>query len=290
MNNKGKVAVFFVILLLILSLGATGFYYISFEKERRMRVELEGQLSSAQDDKKAIEIELNEISEEKASLETKIEENKGFISKLNDKLAAEIKTKELLKHEQGGLLKKITEITEGKRSMQEVLDEKLQEITALQNKLDAAISEKTGLSQESEDLSFLKEDAVDLERIVVAPTISEAPRQGIGQEVENEVVEVDEEPGEMPEETPRIELEKEAKRPAISCEVMLINREYNFLVLSVGEVDGVKEGDVFEIYRADTSLGQVRIEKVHERMSAANFLPDLFIAQVSEGDKAERLD
>ena len=61
MSNRSKIAVFFVILLLFLSLGATGFYYLSFSKEKERSQELAQQLSQVQDQQKKIEIKLKQI-------------------------------------------------------------------------------------------------------------------------------------------------------------------------------------------------------------------------------------
>ena len=60
MNNRGgsKIAVFFVILLLSLSLGATGFYYLSFFNEKKRSQEIEKQLIQSRDEQKKIEIKL----------------------------------------------------------------------------------------------------------------------------------------------------------------------------------------------------------------------------------------
>ncbi|MFC1646502.1 hypothetical protein ACFL2Y_04935 [Candidatus Omnitrophota bacterium] len=288
MNNEAKTSVIFVILLLLLSLGATSFYYISYEKEKEKSNELAQRLNLAQEEKEKIGQKLRRINDEKISLESKIKENQNLIAKLNDKLTQEIEGKELLKQEQEGLRNKIIEISQERKNVQEALDEKLKEIVMLQNKLDDVVSQRVELEDKIagsppmvetlslEESPTIEEDepesgdVVDLEKIVVASISAEV----IEEEVEEEVVEVEEEP----------------KRPTVSGEVLLINKEYSFIVINVGAVNGVEEGDAFEISHIGIPLGQVRIEKVHERMSAANLLPGLNIRQVKEGDTANRID
>ena len=263
MNNRANISIILVILLLLLSLGATSFYYMSFEKEKKKSRELVEQLDLAKEKKERIEIQLKKINKEKISKETKIKENQELISKLNDKLVQEIKAKELLKTEQDALRNKIIEISQEKKSIQVALDEKLGEIAKLQTQLDTAISEKDELEEEIAELPPAEEGTVDLEKIVITPLDFKDTEE---------------------------EIKEEPKRPLLSSQVLLINQEYSFLVLNVGQGKGAQVGDVFEVFHGDTSLGRVQIEKAHERMSAANFLPGFNISQVNEGDIANRID
>lgn len=247
---------------------------MSFEKEKKKSRELVEQLDLAKEKKERIEIQLKKINKEKISKETKIKENQELISKLNDKLVQEIKAKELLKTEQDALRNKIIEISQEKKSIQVALDEKLGEIAKLQTQLDTAISEKDELEEEIAELPPAEEGTVDLEKIVITPLDFKDTEEEIKEEIKEEIVEVKEEP----------------KRPLLSSQVLLINQEYSFLVLNVGQGKGAQVGDVFEVFHGDTSLGRVQIEKAHERMSAANFLPGFNISQVNEGDIANRID
>ena len=247
---------------------------MSFEKEKKKSRELVEQLDLAKEKKERIEIQLKKINKEKISKETKIKENQELISKLNDKLVQEIKAKELLKTEQEALRNKIIEISQEKKSIQVALDEKLGEIAKLQTQLDTAISEKDELEEEIAELPPAEEGTVDLEKIVITPLDFKDTEEEIKEEIKEEIVEVKEEP----------------KRPLLSSQVLLINQEYSFLVLNVGQGKGAQVGDVFEVFHGDTSLGRVQIEKAHERMSAANFLPGFNISQVNEGDIANRID
>ncbi len=285
MNNQAKTSVVFVILLLILSLVTTSFYYVSFEKEKKKRMDIEEQLNVAKDEKEAIQIKLKNISDEKGALESKVKENQSLISKLNDKLAQEIKTKELLRNEQETLRNKIVELSQDKNSFQEILDEKLQEIADLHSKLEMVASQKEDLQEkEAEEISEVRDEpvaeaAVDLEKIVVTPMVVDVVEEQIREEAAVE---------ELMKQT--VEVKQEAQKQSLSMEVLLINREYSFLVVNAGEDKGVKVDDIFEVFHNHVSLGRVKVEKVHERMSAANFLPGFDIDRVGEGDAANKVD
>ncbi len=67
---------------------------------------------------------------------------------------------------------------------------------------------------------------------------------------------------------------------------MVVNKDYNFVVLNVGGKDGIAVGDVFSLFHNNKPIGDVSVEKVHEAMAAAGFLNTETKDKVSEGDKA----
>ena len=66
---------------------------------------------------------------------------------------------------------------------------------------------------------------------------------------------------------------------------MVLNKEYNFAVINLGSTDGVNIGDLFSVYHNDKYIGDVKIEKVHDSMSAAGFESTAIKDNISEGDK-----
>ena len=64
-----------------------------------------------------------------------------------------------------------------------------------------------------------------------------------------------------------------------------INKEYNFAVLSFGSRDGINVGDLFSVYHNGNYIGDLRIEKLHDSMSAANFVTPDLKDKIAEGDK-----
>jgi hypothetical protein len=81
----------------------------------------------------------------------------------------------------------------------------------------------------------------------------------------------------MPGKTPQI-LGLEGK-------VLVINKEYNFVVINLGAKDGVAVGDEFSIFHINKFVGDVKIEKVHESMAAAGFQTSDLKDSITEGDK-----
>lgn len=262
MKEKLKLSVFFVILLLLVSLGSATFYYNSYETQKKLSKSLEAELNSVKEQRDNILKQLDALNKEKIVLQTKIKDNDRIVSDLNDKLEKEIQAKDLLADEQKGLADKIEEIDRENKKLGETLNDKLQELKELQTKLDAAVSEKNELEKKVADLSTPKNSPENLDKIVVTPL---GPEAGIKEEA------------------------KEQKQP-LSSTVLLINREYGFLVLDIGKPSGVESGDEFEVFHENASIGKVKIEKIHDTMSAANFLEGFKIDQVSERDIANRIN
>jgi predicted nuclease with TOPRIM domain len=67
--------------------------------------------------------------------------------------------------------------------------------------------------------------------------------------------------------------------------VLVVNKEYNFMVINLGSRDGVSANDIFSIYHNNNYIGDVKVSKAHDAMSAADFLSSATKDQVSEGDR-----
>jgi len=71
--------------------------------------------------------------------------------------------------------------------------------------------------------------------------------------------------------------------------VVTVNRGFNFVVVSLGVPDKVQPGDTFHIKRGDTMVGEVQIEKVYDRFSAATILKEAENQSIEEGDSVLRV-
>ncbi len=66
--------------------------------------------------------------------------------------------------------------------------------------------------------------------------------------------------------------------------VIVVNKPYNFIVISLGSRDNIMQGLVFTVFQKDKPIGDIVIEKVEESMSVASFLDDAVKNKVKEGD------
>ncbi|MBU2541019.1 MAG: hypothetical protein KJ593_03860 [Candidatus Omnitrophica bacterium] len=85
-----------------------------------------------------------------------------------------------------------------------------------------------------------------------------------------------------------IDLEKIVVKPLLEGKIVNIDRKYKFLIIDRGEQNNVEVGDIFICFLDDREIGQVKVEKVYESLSAANFLPDLQFQYLKQGAKVVR--
>ena len=72
-------------------------------------------------------------------------------------------------------------------------------------------------------------------------------------------------------------------------QVVVINREYDFIVMNLGKNHGVSVGQEFQVARGGEVLGRVKVEKVYDELSAAAILPDSKKNNMKEGDSVRAL-
>jgi len=88
------------------------------------------------------------------------------------------------------------------------------------------------------------------------------------------------------EEFEKIRQEVMVRDDSLEGEILVVNRAFNFVVVSLGKADGVKEGDRFSIYDNENHLGEVEVETVRKTISAASGGRGLDAYKIRTGNKA----
>lgn len=262
MNNQAKALTPLLIVLILISLGLAGGGFYLLQKERVKNLALQRELQEAEVKYKKAEAELDVTKRRLPELETQLSEAKSKFETLNSELQQEKTTHQesLAKLEQlqseleqqsgtkSDLEKKLTQAQEDT----EKLIVRLQELNSQKSTLEARIKELEGQAKAEPSSS----QGVELGKIVVAPESSGQPAQ-----------------------------QKEAPLSGLEGKILVVNKEYNFVVSNLGSKDGVKVGDIFSVFHKNNPLGDVKVEKVHESMSAAGFVTENIKDKVNEGDK-----
>ena len=71
---------------------------------------------------------------------------------------------------------------------------------------------------------------------------------------------------------------------AVQGQVIVVNREYDFVVINMGRNQGLAVGEEFQIVRGERVMGRVKVEKIYDELSAAAILPDTDKDAIREGD------
>jgi len=76
---------------------------------------------------------------------------------------------------------------------------------------------------------------------------------------------------------------------AASGQVVVVNREYDFIVMNLGKNHGLSVGQEFQVVRGNEVLGRVKVEKVYDELAAAAILPESQKDNIREGDSVKAL-
>jgi hypothetical protein len=73
--------------------------------------------------------------------------------------------------------------------------------------------------------------------------------------------------------------------PALEGKVLVVNKEYDFAVINLGSRDGLNPDEMLSVYQQGDYIGDIRIEKTQETMSACGFVSRKIKDNIREGDK-----
>lgn len=280
MGDRAKGPFILLVILLVIAAAAAFLGFIALQKEKEINVilteenkELEVKKRSAErqaaDLKKQVEGLNQEIGQQKA----KLQDYENKISQINNELGSERQAKESALSEVSSIREASESVRKDKAALEKQLSSAQEELYSIRNQLTSLEEVKKELEQRLEPKAKgaeskavvepdvkagkVKAEEVQLEKIVVAPNTQEAPAA------------------------------LSASAP-LEGKVLVVNREYDFIVINLGQKDGVNLGDAFEVLRKDKSLGQAKVEEVRDTMSVATPGTKDMIKQIKEDDKVTR--
>jgi len=200
---------------------------------------------------------------------------------LEDKLAATLKDKRRLENEKKEIQLRIVDI-EAKmeevssqvreeknknRLMSDDLSAREREIARLKEGLEKEKKERRNISKRLEDLKL------DYEKVR-----TESSR------IRNEKVRLEKRLFDLKERS--VDLDTIVVRPTepLRGTVLVVNRDYSFVVTDLGKDDGIKKGMIFEIRDGTRFLGTAEIDRIYDTMSSATLMPDGKINSVKKGN------
>lgn len=229
--------------------------------------------------------------EKRLTLEKKLEELKEEKTKLTRDLDEAITIKNDLEVKLGGLEEKTKflegQLQEEKKSREMTysqLESEKKESRRLVDELMRLKEEKEqvvlGLANAKGECEVLK---VQLSNIQLAKEVLETKLKEavLKKEVELEKIVVRPEA----QQTPEVAKIESAKTQEVKGEVLVVNKKFDFVVVSLGENAGMKPGMTLGVYRNGKFLTTLQVEKVHSNMSAAKIPPEFKNVDIREGDE-----
>ncbi len=270
MDSRAKIIVLIIAILISLSVAFGAFYL--FQREHTRNVALEATLDELTTKQKASDAKLLDAQKSLSALETKLKDTTSQIDDLNNQLQQEKAAKEEALSKIDQMKSDLDQQKESRADLERRLSKAQEDLREIQSKLGTMESEKAKLESKVKDLEA--KSNVELGKIVVSPESAAAPK------VQDDKSKV---PGKATA-TP-VAKKEETKAQSLEGKVLVLNKEYNFLVMNLGSKDGVGVGDEFSVYRGDKYIGDVKVEKVQDSMAAAGFASDDVKNKVKEGDK-----
>ncbi|MDD5197054.1 MAG: hypothetical protein PHV92_05500 [Candidatus Omnitrophica bacterium] len=265
MEFKAKGLVLIIMLVVSLALAAVGFSL--FQKEHIKNIELTNKVGDLSTKQKMAEAKLNEAQRTLANFETKFKDAAAQVTVLTSQLQEEKTAKE----EALARINQMQDDLEQQKKLRLDLEKKLNiaqnDMRSIKGELKKIDSERVKLESKLKDLGSNSD--VELGKIVVSPESGQASPQD--------------------EKAAKTAQPQSAGVPGtaqtLEGKVLVLNKEYNFVVIDLGSKDGLASGELFSVYRGDTYLGDVKIEKVQDIMSAAGFVSGDVKNKVKEGDR-----
>lgn len=257
MTQKANAPVFVMIVLLIISLSLAGGGFYLFQKERLKAMDLATKVQELTEKERITEAKLEESKKVVNELQAKLQDARDQADKANVELQQEKSSRQQAMSKVDQLTAELKQSSDIKASLEKKAaqaeveakkaQEKLKELQAAKDQLEARLKQMTA-----------SPGGVELGNIVVSPGTP-------GNAAANAV--------------PR------AAPGFLEGKVLVINKDYNFVVINLGAKEGVGIGNVFSVYKDSRYIGDVKVEKVHESMAAAGFVGEDIKSKISEGDR-----
>lgn len=208
--------------------------------------------------KNDLEVKLGGLQEKAKLLEGQLEEEKRSRETVYSQLESE-------KKESRKIVDDLIRLKGEKEQVSLTLAGIKSECEALKAQLSNVQQAKEILENKLKDILSKKE--VELEKIVVKPETASTPQNT---ETETASVEAAGNP---------------ASANAIKGEILVVNKKFDFVVVSLGENADMKPGTNLNVYRNGQFLTILQVEKVHASMSAAKIPPEAKNIDIREGDE-----
>lgn len=273
MIDKLKSPLLLLVVLILVSLSLAGGVFYLLQKERAKSASLQEELEDLKSRQRATEVKLDDAKKTIKDFDLKLSDAKAQI----DKLTGDLQQEKSARQEALTQVDQLRSDLEQQKSLRADLEKKFtqaqQDVAKIQGQVKDLSSKKSELEKKIKALEAQvqpgPDQSVELGKVVVTPEGAQAPAVSSGAKP----------------------AEKESARPIVASsegKVLVVNKDYNFAVINLGSKDGIVLGNVFGVYRDNKYLGDVKVEKVHDSMSAAGFVSADMQNKVSEGDRVVR--
>jgi hypothetical protein len=256
-----------------MGVAGAAIYLMRQEHERLQAKDRELQLALTENDD--LKARVTDAQQAKVRLEDELATSKKDLTAAKDDLVKSVKAQETLQQQVDDRQQEIARLT--KDIMQARADAQgfKDQLASLQTERDSFKKQLTDLQQaktalESKVMELADRPTVELDKVLVT-----------GDDTGPGIILPASASGPVP---------MGAAPPALgAAQVMVVNRDYDFIVMNQGKNHGVAVGQEFQIFRGPEVLGRAKVEKVYDELSAAALLPESKKNHIREGDSVRPL-
>jgi DNA repair exonuclease SbcCD ATPase subunit len=236
-------------------------------RERDLRLAKERELVLVKGQRDELEQQLREARQAKQHIEDELAKAKAKFDEVAKQLDEERKAKETLAKSVDERQREIDRIGKDLEQIRTERTTLSKQVATLQQEQEAAQKQFAELQQakaqlETKVMELSEQPTVELEKVVVS-----GPGAG----------------------SPGSSALPVQQASATQGQVLVVNREYDFVVVNLGRNQGVAMGQELQIVRDQKVLGRAKVEKIYDELSAAALLPESKKDAIREGDAVKAI-
>lgn len=270
MYRKGTIILPVLIVLIVISLALAAVSFSLYQKEHAQNIQLQQQITDLESRQRITEGKLGDVKKQASELTLKLQEANGKV----DSLIKEMVQRKSELAETSNQLEQSKADLQQQKSLRQDLENRLKDAQDEGKQIKEQIKIIQKQKSELEDKIKNMEggsSGVELGKVVVSgePVVIDNTAKG-KIKADNERIKAAE--------LKQAKANKIVQTPIsaiLEGKVMIVNKEFNFVVINLGSKDKVDVGDEFKVFRDGKYIGDIKVEKVHESMSAAGFIPEL---------------
>ncbi len=292
MNKSGKTLTIFLSVISVLLLSITAISVFFFIQEIQLRRTAEENLEQLKQVEAKLQKELTDTKKQVFLLEEKNKEANDKVEGLMEDLELEQGLREEMKKENREIK---DSLEKEKQSREESLQQTQSQLDEAQKKIEALETQLKEVTEQSRALEKQLQEAQSNSSAAPQPAPGAAPTPGDAGAAEPapmpQVIDIDQKSEAV---TPQndqlgknIDLDKivVSNRNAAQGQVISVDQETDFVIVNLGEQDGIQKGSVLGIYRNNQYLGDVQVSRVLPEMAAADFIPPFSSDKIQKADQ-----
>ena len=278
-NQSGKALTVFIVVVMVLLVSSTSIGFFLYNKELQLRQSAEGERDTSRESEAKLQAELKEVKKQIVLLQDRNKEADEKINNLLDEMELNKGLRDELKKENAALKEQLDGFNKVKEKIKSDLDDsnaKLKEYQGLLRSEQDRASKLQGRITELETLKSTMEAKISEMKADLKPYNQRSPQDQIASEIVP--------PSGLSRD--KVELDKIVVSPqeGVRGHILSIDKDTEFVICNLGFKQGVKSGDTLGIYRGEEYLGDVKVTRVQEEMSAADLIPPFSSRKVRKND------